>query len=160
MKIVVVGAGYVGLSIATLLSQYHTVTLLEVSPERVEQINRREAPIHDPGIEEFFRTRQLDLKATGDPEQAYDGAELVFIAVPTNYDPDTRQFDLSALNSVFRSMSKIRDLSSRETCPLIVIKSTIPVGYTKEAKETFGIARLLFCPDFLPQYRYNLLNHI
>ena len=71
MKIVVVGAGYVGLSIATLLSQYHTVTLLEVSPERVEQINRREAPIHDPGIEEFFRTRQLDLKATGDPEQAY-----------------------------------------------------------------------------------------
>lgn len=149
MKIVVVGAGYVGLSIATLLSQYHTVTLLEISPERVDQINRREVPIHDPGIEEFFRDRKLDLTATGNPEQAYDGAALVFIAVPTNYDPDTRQFDLSALNSVFRSMSKVRDLSSQETCPLIVIKSTIPVGYTKEAKETFGIARLLFCPEFL-----------
>ena len=141
-KIVVAGTGYVGLSLAVLLAQHNTVTAVDVVPERVEQINKKVSPIQDDYIEQYLAEKELRLTATTDPE-AYREAEFVIIAVPTNYDPQKNFFDRSAVESV---IAQVKELNPNA---YMVIKSTIPVGYTVSAREKFGTDRLLFSPEFL-----------
>lgn len=146
-KITVAGAGYVGLSIGVLLSQHHHVCLVDVAPEKVDLINRRKSPIRDDEIEEFLSEKELDLTATTDAEEAYSGAELVVVAVPTNYDSETNRFDTSAVESVVR---QVLDYSADA---VIVIKSTVPVGYTRSLREKTGSKNILFSPEFLRESR-------
>ena len=143
MKIAIAGTGYVGLSIATLLSQKHSVTAVDIMAEKVDMINRRQSPIQDDYIEKYFAEKQLDLVATLDAEEAYRDAEFVVIAAPTNYDPQRNFFDTSAVEAV---ISKVLEVN-REA--FMVIKSTIPVGYTASVREKFGTDRILFSPEFL-----------
>ena len=155
MKIAVAGTGYVGLSMATLLSQHHEVTAVDVIPEKVEKINRRESPIQDEYIEKFFREKQLNLTATLDGAAAYKDADFVIIAAPTNYDPVTNYFDTHHIEDV------IDLVLSTDSHAVMVIKSTIPVGYTRslyvkyaqkfkaEGKDSSTKLRLLFSPEFL-----------
>lgn len=143
MNISVAGTGYVGLSMATLLAQKHNVTAVDIVPERVEMINRREPTIKDEYIEEFFASRQLNLTATIDPQEGYSKADFVIIAAPTNYDPVKNFFDTSAVESVIRQVLKYNPDS------IMVIKSTIPVGFTEYAREKYGAENLLFSPEFL-----------
>lgn len=143
-RIVVAGSGYVGLSLGVLLSQKHlntSVTIVDIVPERVEQINERKSPIKDEYIEKFLKT-DLNLSATTDPK-AYATADFVIIAVPTNYDPKKNYFDTSAVESV------IRTVQEQGGKPLMIIKSTIPVGYTKAVREKLGVDNLIFSPEFL-----------
>ena len=140
MKIAVAGTGYVGLSIATLLAQHNEVVAVDVVKEKVEKINRKESPIEDKEIKEYLQ--KGDLKATLDWEDAYKDADYVVIAVPTNYDDTTNHFDTSAVEYVIGKVLKV----SKAT---IVIKSTIPVGYTKEASKKFNTDRIIFSPEFL-----------
>ena len=132
-----------GLSIATLLSQKHSVTAVDIMAEKVDMINRRQSPIQDDYIEKYFAEKQLDLVATLDAEEAYRDAEFVVIAAPTNYDPQRNFFDTSAVEAV---ISKVLEVN-REA--FMVIKSTIPVGYTASVREKFGTDRILFSPEFL-----------
>ena len=141
-KIVVAGTGYVGLSLAVLLAQHNTVTAVDVVPERVEQINKHLSPIQDDYIEQYLAEKELRLTATTDPE-AYRDAEFVIIAVPTNYDPQKNFFDCSAVESV---IAQVKELNPDA---YMVIKSTIPVGYTVSVREKFGTDKLLFSPEFL-----------
>ncbi len=146
MKIAVAGTGYVGLSLAVLLSQHHEVTAVDIVPEKVEKINRWESPIQDDYIEKYLaehEERGLKLTATTDGEQAYRLADYVIIAAPTNYDPQKNFFDCSAVESVIDLV-----LKSSETATM-VIKSTIPVGYTRRVREQFKTDRILFSPEFL-----------
>ncbi|MBQ2912564.1 MAG: nucleotide sugar dehydrogenase [Bacteroidales bacterium] len=143
MKISVAGTGYVGLSMATLLAQKHQVTAVDIVPERVEKINAKQPTIQDDCIEEFFATKQLNLTATTDPQQGYSGADFVIIAAPTNYDPQRNFFDTSAVESVIQQVLKYNPDS------IMVIKSTIPVGFTEYAREKYGAQNLLFSPEFL-----------
>lgn len=155
MKIAVAGTGYVGLSMATLLSQHHEVTAVDVIPEKVEKINRRESPIQDEYIEKFFREKQLNLTATLDGAAAYKDADFIIIAAPTNYDPVTNYFDTHHIEDV------IDLVLSTDSHAVMVIKSTIPVGYTRslyvkyaqkfkaEGKDSSTKLRLLFSPEFL-----------
>ena len=143
MKIAVAGAGYVGLSMATLLSQKHHVTVVDVVPEKVEMINRRQSPIQDEYIERYFAEKKLDLVSTLDAEAAYKDAEFVIIAAPTNYDPKKNFFDTSAVDSVIEAVSVVNPDA------VIVIKSTIPVGYTKAVRERTGNRNVIFSPEFL-----------
>ena len=143
MKISVAGTGYVGLSMATLLAQKHQVTAVDIVPERVEKINAKQPTIQDDCIEEFFATKQLNLKATTDPQEGYSGADFVIIAAPTNYDPQRNFFDTSAVESVIQQVLKYNPDS------FMVIKSTIPVGFTEYAREKYGAQNLLFSPEFL-----------
>lgn len=143
MKIAVAGTGYVGLSLATLLAQKHSVTAVDIVPEKVEMINRRQSPIQDEYIEKYFAERQLDLVATLNAEEAYRDAEFVVIAAPTNYDPQRNFFDTSAVEAVIR---KVMEVNSEA---YMIIKSTIPVGYTASVREKFGTDRILFSPEFL-----------
>lgn len=140
--IAVAGMGYVGLGIATLLSQRHEVIAVDILPERVDAINRRQSPIADPEIESFFATRALKLTATLDGAAAYAKADLVIVAAPTNYDPERNFFDTSAVEQVIDLVQK----SNPEA--VMVIKSTVPVGFTAETAEKTG-AKLLFSPEFL-----------
>ena len=140
MKIAVAGTGYVGLSIATLLAQHNDVVAVDVVPEKIEKINRKESPIEDKEIKEYLH--KVQLKATLDWEDAYKDADYVVIAVPTNYDDTTNHFDTSAVEYVIGKVLKV----SKAT---IVIKSTIPVGYTKEASKKFNTDRIIFSPEFL-----------
>ena len=140
MKIAVAGTGYVGLSIATLLAQHNDVVAVDVVPEKIEKINRKESPIEDKEIKEYLH--KVELKATLDWEDAYKDADYVVIAVPTNYDDTTNHFDTSAVEYVIGKVLKV----SKAT---IVIKSTIPVGYTKEASKKFNTDRIIFSPEFL-----------
>lgn len=142
-KIVVVGAGYVGLSISTLLSLSNEVTLLDVVKEKVAQINKRISPIKDEYIEKYFNEKDLHLVATTDSNTVYKNADFVIIATPTNYDPKKNFFDTSCVESV---ISEILKQNAKTT---IVIKSTIPVGYTKELNEKFHTSNILFSPEFL-----------
>lgn len=146
MKIAVAGTGYVGLSLAVLLSQHNEVIAVDIAPEKVDKINRWESPIQDDYIEKFLAehtARGLNLKATTDGAAAYASADYVIIAAPTNYDPQKNFFDCSAVESVI-------DLVLRSSpTALMVIKSTIPVGYTERAREKFRTDRLLFSPEFL-----------
>ena len=143
MKIAVAGTGYVGLSIATLLSQHHRVLAVDIVPEKVEMINRRQSPIQDEYIEKYFADKQLDLTATLDAEMAYKEADLVVIAAPTNYDSQKNYFDTSAVESVIELVLRVNPKA------IMVIKSTIPVGYTESIRKKFGSENILFSPEFL-----------
>lgn len=143
MKIAVAGTGYVGLSMATLLAQHHKVLAVDIIPEKVETINRRQSPIQDEYIEKYFAEKQLDLTATLDAESAYKEAEFVVIAAPTNYDSQKNYFDTSAVESVIELVLKVNPQA------IMVIKSTIPVGYTESVRKKFGTDNILFSPEFL-----------
>ena len=143
MKIAVAGTGYVGLSMATLLSQKHSVMAVDIVPEKVEMINRRESPIQDEYIEKYFAEKELDLVATLDAEAAYRDAEFVVIAAPTNYDPQKNFFDTSAVEAVISLVMKVNPSA------IMVIKSTIPVGFTASVREKYGTDNILFSPEFL-----------
>lgn len=143
MKITVAGAGYVGMSMAVLLSQRHSVKVIDVVPHKIDLINSRQSPIQDDYIEDYFAHKQLDLTATLDPQEAYSAAEYVIIAAPTNYDPKRNFFDTSAVESV---ISKVLEINPGA---VMVIKSTIPVGYTENIRAKFSCAHILFSPEFL-----------
>lgn len=143
MNITVAGTGYVGLSIATLLSQQHKITAVDIVPEKVDQINHRISPIQDDYIEAFFAEKDLDLTATLDAEAAYRNADFVVIAVPTNYNSETNRFDTSAVEAVIAQASAVNPSA------VLVIKSTVPVGFTAHIRETTGVKQLLFSPEFL-----------
>lgn len=143
MRIAVAGTGYVGLSIATLLAQHHHVTAVDILPEKVELINRRQSPIQDEYIEKYLAEKPLDLTATLDAEAAYRDAEFVVIAAPTNYDSKKNFFDTSAVEAVIDMVMKANPDA------IMVIKSTIPVGYTKQIREKTGSKNILFSPEFL-----------
>ena len=143
MKIAVAGTGYVGLSIATLLAQYNTVTAVDIIPEKVELINNKKSPIQDEYIEKYLTDKELDLKATLDGESAYKDADFVVIAAPTNYDPKKNFFDCSAVEAVIELVLKVNPNA------IMVIKSTIPVGYTKSVREKYNTKNIIFSPEFL-----------
>ena len=143
MKIAVAGTGYVGLSMATLLSQKHSVVAVDIVPEKVEMINRRQSPIQDEYIEKYFAEKELDLVATLDAEAAYSDAEFVVIAAPTNYDPKKNFFDTSAVEAVIQQVMKVNPSA------VMVIKSTIPVGFTTSVREKYNSDNILFSPEFL-----------
>ena len=143
MKIAVAGTGYVGLSIATLLSQHHHVTAVDIVPEKVELINNRKSPIQDEYIEKYLAEKKLDLTATLDAEEAYKDADFVVIAAPTNYDSKTQHFDTSAVEAV------IKIVLGCNPSAIMVIKSTIPVGYTASVREKFNTKNIIFSPEFL-----------
>lgn len=147
MKIAVAGTGYVGLSIAILLAQHHEVTAVDVVAEKVEKINRRVSPLEDREIEEYLRERPLNLRATLDGDAAYGKADVVVISTPTNYDPKKNYFDTSSVESVIRQVAKVNPQA------VIVIKSTVPVGYTKRVRRTLGYHNILFSPEFLREGR-------
>lgn len=143
LKIAVAGTGYVGLSVATLLSQHHRVTAVDVIPEKVELINQRRSPIQDEYIEKYLREKELLLSATLDGESAYSDADFVIIAAPTNYDSKRNFFDTSAVESVIDLVIKVNPEA------IMVIKSTIPVGYTEQIRKAKGTNKIIFSPEFL-----------
>lgn len=147
VKIAVAGTGYVGLSIATLLSQHHDVIAVDIVPEKVDMINHRKSPIVDKEIEEYLATKPLKLKATLDAEEAYRDADFVVIAAPTNYDSMKNFFDTSAVETVIDSVMKVNPHA------IMVIKSTIPVGYTESIRRRTGSQNILFSPEFLRESR-------
>ena len=143
MKIAVAGTGYVGLSIAILLAQHNKVTAVDIIPEKVEMINARRSPIQDEYIEKYLAEKELDLTATLDAEAAYKDAEYVVIAAPTNYDSQRNYFDTSAVENVIETVLRINPKA------IMVIKSTIPVGYTESVRRKFNCENILFSPEFL-----------
>ena len=143
LKIAVAGTGYVGLSIATLLAQHHEVCAIDVIPAKVDLINRRKSPIRDEYIEKYLAEKELKLTATLDPAQAYSGADFVVIAAPTNYDSRTQHFDTSAVEAVIQLVMQYNPNA------VMVIKSTIPVGYTVSVRKKFGSSNIIFSPEFL-----------
>ena len=147
LKIAIAGMGYVGMSIGTLIAQHHEVWAVDVVPEKVDMINRRISPIQDAEIEEYFATRELKLHATLDAEAAYAGADFVVIATPTNYDPKKNFFDTSAVETV---ISKVMECNPDA---IMVIKSTIPVGFTQAIRKKTGSCNILFSPEFLRESR-------
>ena len=147
MKIAVAGTGYVGLSMATLLSQNQTVVAVDIVPEKVDMINQRKSPVQDEYIEKYFAQKKLDLIATLDAEEAYQGADYVIIATPTNYDPKKNFFDTSAGESV---IAKVKDVNPDA---IMVIKSTVPVGFTESVRQKYSSRNILFSPEFLRESR-------
>ena len=143
MKIAVAGTGYVGLSLATLLAQKHSVMAVDIVPEKVAMINARKSPIQDEYIEKYFAQKELNLVATLDADAAYKDAEFVIIAAPTNYDPQRNFFDTSAVESVIQQVMEVNPSA------LMVIKSTIPVGFTESVRAKYGSENILFSPEFL-----------
>lgn len=143
MKMAVVGTGYVGLSLATLLSQQNKVVALDIIPEKVALINQHQSPIIDKEISEFLENESLDLVATTTPEEAYIDADYVIISTPTNYDSEKNFFDTSSVEAVIKNVLEINPDAT------MIIKSTIPVGYTESAKKKFGTDNLIFAPEFL-----------
>ena len=147
MKIAVAGIGYVGLSLSVLLAQHHEVWAVDVVPGKVEMLNRKQSPIRDSEIEQYLRAAPLDLRATTDAEAAYRDADYVIVATPTNYDDEKDFFDTSYVEAVLQLVRKVAPGA------VIVIKSTIPVGYTAAMREKYGTDRILFSPEFLRESR-------
>ena len=143
MKIAVAGNGYVGLSLATLLSQKNEVYALDVIPEKIEKINKRISPIKDEYIEKYFAEKKLNLKATLDYKEAFKGAEFVIISTPTNYDPEKDYFDTSTVEDIIK---KVKEMNIKTT---MVVKSTVPVGFINTMKEKYEIENIMFSPEFL-----------
>lgn len=143
MKIAVAGTGYVGLSMAVLLSQHNKVTAVDILPQKIKLINEKKSPIQDKEIEEYLATKPLDLIATTDGENAYKAAEIVIIAAPTNYDPDLNYFDTSAVENVIETVLRVNDSA------YMIVKSTVPVGFTKRVRKKYKTDRILFSPEFL-----------
>ena len=140
-KIAVAGTGYVGLSIATLLAQYNEVTAVDIIPEKVEMINNRKSPIQDEYIERYLAEKELNLKATLNGEEAYKDAEFVVIAAPTNYDSKKNYFDTSAVENVIETVLKVNKDA------VMIIKSTIPVGYTESVRKKYNTENIIFSPE-------------
>ena len=147
MKIAVAGTGYVGLSVATLLAQNHRVAAVDIVPEKVDLINHRKSPIQDDYIEKYLSEVNLDITATLDAEAAYSDAEYVIIAAPTNYDSKKNFFDTSAVETVIRQVIQFNPDA------VMVIKSTIPVGFTTSVREKYHCDNILFSPEFLRESR-------
>ena len=147
MKITIVGSGYVGLSNAVLLAQKNEVVTLDIVEEKVNLINNKKSPIVDAEIEEYLATKELNLSATVDKERAYENAEYVVVATPTDYDPETNYFNTKSVEAVIKDVLEINPATT------IVIKSTVPVGYTQEVKEMFGADNIVFSPEFLREGR-------
>ena len=147
MRIAIAGTGYVGLSMAVLLAQHNTVTAVDIVPEKADLINRRISPIADSEIQEYLSNRPLDLTTTTDGDSAYRNADLVLISTPTNYDPDQNYFDTSSVESVIRQVMAVNPSAA------VVIRSTVPVGFTESARIKHGCRRLLFSPEFLREGR-------
>lgn len=143
MKIAVAGTGYVGLSNAVLLAQHHEVVALDIIEEKVDLINKKQSPIADNEIEDYLETKELNLRATTDIKEAFIDAEFVIISTPTNYDPEQNYFDTSSVETVIENVLAINPDAT------MVIKSTIPVGYTKEVREKFNTDNIMFSPEFL-----------
>lgn len=147
MKIAVAGVGYVGLSNAVLLSQYNHVVAFDISEERVDMVNRHISPITDKEIEQYLKEKDLDITATVNAEEAFDGADFVIVSTPTNYDPNKSYFDTSSVENVIETVLKINPSAT------VVIKSTVPVGYTSSVSEKFNCKNIIFSPEFLREGR-------
>ena len=142
-KITVVGTGYVGMSMAVLLAQHNQVTALDIDAARVDRINQRQSTVADAEIEHYLAEKDLSLTATLVPDEAYEDCDFVIVATPTDYDPETNYFDTSSVEAV------ISDALAHNQTAMIIIKSTVPVGFTKSMKEKFGTERIVFSPEFL-----------
>jgi UDPglucose 6-dehydrogenase len=147
LKVTVVGSGYVGMSLAVVLAQHNDVSVLDIDPDRVDQVNCRETTVADTDIEAFLRGRELSLFATLDADEAYSGADFVVVAVPTDYNPDTNRFDTIAVDTVVMQATALAEDA------LVVIKSTVPVGHTQELQRVCCTDRIVFSPEFLREGR-------